>query len=232
MIEAGKRKLIDHLGTKVVDDQKVAVNVFDGIVAVALCHRIAKPLELKIRDHADRAVVVNVISALDDGTRHGGGKMRFSKSRTAQKQKASRHGLVGFDGKALGILTHGMEIPTHDLLLLRRCAVVVKREILERLTVHQSRKPRRFHTCFHQTAAHTFAHFDAHVARIAAIRARIARITVVLRVAALAQQLVSHRAKLLVFTSECGDRPCGVTALERGFHDAQSKARKLSVHFA
>ena len=85
VIETRKRKLIDHLGAKIIDDEKITLGVGRGIIGGGSCHTVAKATTFKILDHSNGTVIKNVIAALGHYTRDGGGKMRFAKSRAAKE---------------------------------------------------------------------------------------------------------------------------------------------------
>ena len=229
VIKAGQRKLVADLCAEVIDDEQIALGVALGVVTVALRQAVAEPTALEIRDHPHRAVVKYIISALDHHACHRGGKMRFSQARPAQKEHALGHRLAVLDGKILGVLLHGCKIVAHTAVILGIGFVIVERKILKRLLFHQPRKPRALHARLGQPLTHATAHFNAHVARVAASLALVLRLAVIGGIAVSAQQLGSLGADPFIFLAQRGNVPRGVPALDRLVHDAQSKGRKPPV---
>ena len=98
---------------------------------------VAKAALLKIREHSHRAVVINVVSVLNDHSGNGGGKMGLSKPRTAQKKQTGGHGEILFHGKSLGVAQKILIVAAHDLKVLGILLVIIQGEILKGLTAHK-----------------------------------------------------------------------------------------------
>ena len=122
-----------------------------------------------------------------------------------------------------------VKIVAHDAVNAGILPIVVGRKILKGLGLHQLGKPGGFHPRFDQTAAHTGAHSDAHVARILAGLAIVLRLTVIRGESVFAQKLPTVGFDLLVFTLQCRDLRRGVAAVQRRLHDPQTKPIQPTV---
>ena len=168
VVEARQCKLIDHLGAKVIDDEKIALGVCRGIIGGGCRHTVAETAAFKIRDHANCAVIKNVVTALGHHTRNSGGKVGFAKSRATKEQETFGNRLSCFERKALGIAQKITVVILHYTICIGRGAVVLAGEICKGLFLHQSSKTRGIHACLNQALAHARTHLNAHVTGIAA----------------------------------------------------------------